>query len=381
MTRQVTTNTSGQTPLPPKTGNARADTLLGLTVEYVRTGGDDAPPEMRHYPAIALAMLPYVDLQTRARVAAMLADAPQLPNAVACSLAGDAIEAASPVLERCTTMSEGDLCTIARDHSPAHAMAIARRGKLPTTVIDALIARGDADIDAVLNRMHRGHMADDQITRLETRTSKTENPVKRTGARPPQAATALPDRTLSKLFWSGDREAREAVMTVMSRKPVVSIESLSQRFGELAGRVAEGLVQLANSRRGEDLIAGLARIGRIDRATAARILADQSGEPLAVAIAALGFDARSARALIGAVVPREANIHHRLVSDFDMLGTSHGGRLFLALCGHPHDETRVTRATANHVTHTARQPQPGARRATGTPARRRTEIAVSQNAS
>ena len=194
-------------------------------------------------------------------------------------------------------------------------------------------------------------------------------------------ATALPDRTLAKLFWTGDRDAREAVMTVVSRKAPAAIKTIPHQFGVLAKPVCDGLVQLANSGRAEDLIAGLARVSGMSRSEAARILADDTGEPLAVTLAALQFDGKAARNLIGATVPKAQRVATRLFEDMEALGSGSAGRLFQALCGRPADETARRAPLASQVTHGNRPGQQASRRAGATPMRRHSDLAASPRAS
>lgn len=366
-----------------KTGNARADTLLGLTEDFVADPSGGARPELRHYPAIAMAMIPYVDLQTRARVAGLLADCDRVPRNLAAALADDAIEAASAILERSNALSEGDMVRIIAANPASHAIAIARRKTLPATVIDALLARGHCDIDRLLERNHKTDLQPDQADSLSRRlVGEDEKPAAaKSHSGPPRMATALPDRTLAKLFWTGDRDAREAVMTVVARKAPAAVPTIPQQFGVLARPVCDGLVQLAQNGRAEDLIAGLARVGNMQRAQAARILADDTGEPLAITLAALQFDADTARSLIDAVVPRAKSAGARLIGDMDALGSGNAGRLLQALCGKPSDESARRVPHAGQVAQATRQAQPAARRSSGTPMRRHTDFVATTRAS
>lgn len=186
-------------------GNARADTLLGLTAEYVAGPVDPDRPTMRHFPAIALSMLPYVDLKNRARIAQMLAKRDSVPHGLALALAQDAIEVATPILRRDDLLGEGDLVSIIAEQTTPHALAICRRSSLPVTVVDALLTHGHPQIDRLLQQHHGATMTKDQADRLERRLGENANRGKRaeTVHKTPRVATALPDRTLAKLFWSG----------------------------------------------------------------------------------------------------------------------------------------------------------------------------------
>ncbi|MCB1472181.1 MAG: DUF2336 domain-containing protein [Rhodobiaceae bacterium] len=381
MARQHTSEPRPTRHRQPKTGNARADTLIGLAEDFAANSGRETRPELRHFPAIALAMLPYVDLQTRALVAQVLADSPHLPQALAHALADDAIEVAQDVLERCESLSEGDLVRIVSDHSLAHCLAICRRESLPATVIDALLARGDADTDAALERTHRAAMEPDQISTLEARRAGKPSGQDARAHAAPRAATVLPDKTLAQLFWTGDADARQAVLAVMARKPAAAIHGLAQKFGPLAPKVGPALVQLARARRVEDLIAALARAAGVPRAHAARILADPAGEPLVVALAALGTEGDAAKALVNLLVPQDAAVRERLLQDFAALDKGRAGRLLQAMCGKPCDTQTGLQRHDGTVAQGQRQQQPGQGRAAGVPMRRKTDQAVPLHAS
>ncbi|MFN0262856.1 DUF2336 domain-containing protein [Tepidamorphus sp. 3E244] len=333
-----------------QTGNARADTLLGLTEDFVRGNSQARRPELIHYPAIAGAMLPYVDLSTRAGVARLLADHPDIPHRLAQALAEDAIEAAAPILRTSDILSEGDLIRIIRNNSVEHSLAICDREALGDIVVDALLSRGHPRIDEALHANHGAKImadqaqwlarrrADDTGTAVIAETVAVAEQLETVRKPAPMVATTLPDRTLAKLFWAGDRSAREAVMTVVSRKPSARIATLDERFGGLAARICDALVQLAETGRAEDLIAGLARVASISRANSARILADESGEPLAMLLGAMQVSREQATSLLAALAPHTAARSALLLNDIEFLKSGASGRLFQALCDKPCDE-------------------------------------------
>ena len=55
MARQHTSEPRPTRHRQPKTGNARADTLIGLAEDFAANSGRETRPELRHFPAIALA--------------------------------------------------------------------------------------------------------------------------------------------------------------------------------------------------------------------------------------------------------------------------------------------------------------------------------------
>ncbi len=322
---------------PYQTGNPRADTLVDLTAAYVADEGRSTRPELTHFPAIALSLLPYVSLSNRASVAAKLAGFVRTPRRLLNALARDAIEVAEPVLRQASGLTDGDLVDIAASTTPAHGLAIARRRRLSVPVIDALIARNATDIDAILRECHANTLQPDQAATLRKRGHQQDATLNRP-ANVPKAANGLPDRTLAELFWKGDAEARKAVVTVFSRKQGRPSRPLASRIAALSPSTGIALLQLASAHRGGDLVAALARIADINRYHAARILTDKGGEPLAITLAAIGVEQDVAARLLAVIGPADPERQNRLIALGSKLPQQNAARLVLALVGQAVDE-------------------------------------------
>jgi len=90
--------------------------------------------EETHYTELVLRLLDGVDVATRAVVAHKLAAYPAAPRAVVLRLARDVIDVADPVLRQSPCLPGAELAAISKECGPAHAVAIAARRAVGTSV-------------------------------------------------------------------------------------------------------------------------------------------------------------------------------------------------------------------------------------------------------
>jgi Uncharacterised protein conserved in bacteria (DUF2336) len=123
----------------------RRDALLReLTDIFVESQRN--PRERELFDDVVDQVLDFVDAPARQHLAERLAMRADAPHRVMVRLAADAIAIAAPVLARSPVLTDDDLITLAREKSQDHLAAIARRGSLPASVTDVLIARARADV-------------------------------------------------------------------------------------------------------------------------------------------------------------------------------------------------------------------------------------------
>jgi uncharacterized protein (DUF2336 family) len=276
----------GTTPVKletPAIADGRNATLRALTDAFVGRHRS-ARPEIAHYRSIAFALLPHVNSGTRAYVAAALAQSSHAPADLLDALCDQDLSVSKPILSRSRAIDPDRLATLARDGSAEHVELLMQRQDLPETVIDALIDRLDPDTDAALLGRQMANLTLDQITVLASRDDFSA-----------AAAGAFIDNhtlnraQLAELFWVTGAEMRLVIVADFAAQGRERISGLSENVGKLAGKAARALVMLAREKRFEDLVAALARLGDIDRATAARVIRDRGGEALCVTGRALGL--------------------------------------------------------------------------------------------
>jgi uncharacterized protein (DUF2336 family) len=267
----------------PAIADGRNATLRSLTDAFVGRHRS-ARPEIAHYRSIAFALLPHVNSGTRAYVAAALAQSSHAPADLLDALCDHDLSVSKPILSRSRAIDPDRLATLARDGSTEHVELLMQRQDLPESVMDALIDRLDPDTDAALLGRQMANLTLDQITVLASRDDFSA-----------EAAGAFIDNhtlnraQLAELFWVSGAEMRLVIVADFAAQGRERASGLSESVGKLAGSAARALVMLAREKRFEDLVAGIARLGNIDRVTAARIIRDRGGEALCVTGRALGL--------------------------------------------------------------------------------------------
>jgi Uncharacterised protein conserved in bacteria (DUF2336) len=187
------------------------------------------PRERELFDEVAEQVLDFVDAPGRQHFARRLAVAADAPRRAVIRLAGDAIAIAAPLLARSPVLTDGDLIALAQEKSQDHLAAIARRGSLPASVTDVLIARGRADVlEAVAaNPAARFSAAGAEALIDKARDRETlwrrlarRRDVAIAGAPWPHQATGAPPRSLEAIL---DEVAREML-----------------RFGDAVVELADG---------------------------------------------------------------------------------------------------------------------------------------------
>jgi uncharacterized protein (DUF2336 family) len=87
-----------------------------------------------------------IALEVRQALSQTVAGSTHLPPDVARQLAGDAIEVATPILQRSPVLTDQDLVHIVRTNAMQYALAVAGRERLSEMVSDALVETGEAEV-------------------------------------------------------------------------------------------------------------------------------------------------------------------------------------------------------------------------------------------
>ncbi len=247
-----------------------------------------------------------VEIEVRRRLAERLAETANAPADLVAFLANDEIAVARPVLLQSPLLHDTDLIEVVKLRSREHRLAVAMRQGLGAAVTDALIELGDEQVIEALIANHDAALsrqAIDYLVEESRRVDRFQEPL----LHRPDLPLALAHR----MFWWVSAGLRHAILLrhdipeemlddLLEGATGAALESADlRRHGEaekLALRVAEQgelseryIVQ--NLRRGHvgAAIAGLAKLGGIDVATARRILLDRGGEAIAACCRAAGF--------------------------------------------------------------------------------------------
>ena len=262
------------------------------------------------------------ELEERVKVARRLAPLTEIPNVLVRLILRDQIDVAAPLLTDNASLNDCDLIDCIRGTSESHRQAIAGRRGVSEVVVEALMEPGEVGIvEALLRNDHaRFSHGSIQIVAMMARERPQLSALllRRPELRPSHAYI---------LFWWADESARRTILQrfavsreilqeaasdvfslaaeegwrdPLSRKALQFIERRQRnrtaltrsRFASLEEAIAEA--EKALSREMVEEIADLAGIRPM---TAAKILADRTGEPIAILCKATGLTKPSLRSL------------------------------------------------------------------------------------
>ena len=248
-----------------------------------------------------------LEMSVRQHLAERLAGVEAAPRGLVTKLANDEIEVARPVLRESGVLLDEDLLEIVKIRSQEYLLAVSVRENVSERVSDGLVARGD---DTVLCSLAGNEGARLSRAAVETMMSRAEanealhEPLVMRSDVPPDllkkiyshVSSALRDHILNSgldvsqvdglmaetLDWFEEEE--KGYIPSPAEKFIIRMEKMNQLNKEL-------LLQLAQQGKIPEFIAGVARLGKLDMATASRAILDQGGEKLAVVCKAIDFDA------------------------------------------------------------------------------------------
>jgi uncharacterized protein (DUF2336 family) len=249
-----------------------------LTDLYIQRRGHTLEEEHR-YTELALWLLAAVDAPTRAAVAHKLADYDEAPHLVVRRLARDTYEVAEPILTRSTRLQSEDLLAILKDFGPRHAAAIGRRNNP---------GHADAAASAQTPRPAEAAVVRGDVAPVMTAPNTTTAPAAEESASAETEAPVSPTSTvpLGDYFLNAGSAERRLLLANLEDGTLTPAE---QAFAADTDDAARALEAAALGRRPDEFIRGLEHALRIVADKAQRIVRDDTGEPLLVAMKALGM--------------------------------------------------------------------------------------------
>jgi len=243
----------------------------------------DGAPRRQAVLAAAIATLGEADEATRSAFARRLAPYPAAADAlVAVEAMGG--EAALVALAEAVTLPRERLAAAA-DGAAAQARAVARRADLDNTLVARLVEREEIEVALALARNRHAPI---DASRFAVLARRAKARVEAAGDR--RLADALLERTpatieQAALFFEADATHRGRIVAAAQRATLGRRDPVYD--GGEAARVAARLESDALAGDWPQFEAALAEAFGCPPALAARIAGDASGEPLAVALAAL----------------------------------------------------------------------------------------------
>jgi uncharacterized protein (DUF2336 family) len=282
---------------PLEEPSEQAGEVARTLIEIMSLPTKDTQPQERALAADTLLhLIPRTPVKSLVAMAERLTIMEAPPPLVLAQLIHDRrIEIAGPLLERCSAIADHDLVEVMADGNEQSIRMIARRRHLSPILCDALIATGDSSAILTLVRNPGALLTHEAFHRLNE--FATEHP----SLQAPLATRAdLPAPVAFELFWVLPAELRRYVISrfltdsstlgrilkltmridAETESPVGARFSTPEEIDCLIAAMASGNVPEAGRT--------LAAVLGLASETAAKILADARGEPLCVALKALG---------------------------------------------------------------------------------------------
>ena len=270
------------------------------------------------------------EARVRGQVARRLADLADAPQVLIRLLACDDISIARPLLEDSQAITDSELCAVARVASFEHRIAIARRQPLSDVVVEAVAAKREDDVIAVLLANKDATIPSIALEQIVADSRRDSSRCAALAARPemtPSLAFAM--------FWWSDTETRATILRRFSvpraivreaandvfaiaaneggpdaptRKVLQFVDRRQRKRAAIERSPYESLEDAVEAARHEGisqtLVEEISHLAGVKPATGAQIITDAGGEPLAVLCKGTGLKRAFLEALLIAIERR-----------------------------------------------------------------------------
>lgn len=259
-------------------------------------------------------MLRLAPLEDRRRVAMRLAPLAEAPNSLVRILLRDEPSVAAPLIEQCASLTDVDLIGCARDADAPHRLLIAARRGLSEVVTEVLLSFGEDDvIEAVLKNASArlSQTAIEGVVALSRLSSGLCAPLLRRSELRPSGAYVM-------FWWCGPEERRTVLQRFAVSREVLqdSVEDLfamvaAEGWTDPVARKAlqfierrqrnraaierspyaglEAAVAAAGAGLKREIVSEIGYLSGVKPLTAAKIMGDAGGEPVAILCKATGL--------------------------------------------------------------------------------------------
>lgn len=207
----------------------RAESLQHVTDLFVLRAADYSEEQIALFDDVISRLAAEIEASARALLARRLAVVPNAPRGIVEFLASDDdIEVARPILVQSERLSDDALVLNARSKSQRHLLAISQRKRLPKSVTDVLVERGDDAV--VLNTVRNAgaRFSDGGFGVLIGRSRGNDTLATDIGAR-----SEIPRHHFLKLL----SVASQTVRTKLERQNPQAFEEIRRVVDEVAGNV------------------------------------------------------------------------------------------------------------------------------------------------
>ncbi|MEE9376085.1 MAG: hypothetical protein V3V04_07090 [Rhizobiaceae bacterium] len=251
---------------------SRKDLLLLATNRFCQAE-DHNRLSIDQYKEAFYLLIGAVDQQTKQRVSHLVSYCPYTPRAIALYLALENLSVSSPILINSKVLGQLDLMRIVEMKGENHAALIARRDDVGTSLLQKLKSFDDEEIKSVLdaNSSQSDGEPREEVGKLFERIAETtrQEPKNRSALNSAESA-------LLKAAARGGKLPSQSEKPVPANLPILDFGKTFERAA--ATRSHQGMVMLMQKQSG------------LHPKTGHQILADKSGDTLAVFLRALNVD-------------------------------------------------------------------------------------------
>jgi uncharacterized protein (DUF2336 family) len=290
-----------QTPEQEQESAELARSLLDM----MASGASSGLPQERALAAdTLLRMVPRLPLKSMVMLAERLCMMESPPHLLVTKLICDQrIEVAGPLLEECSHITDEDLSLVIQEGEPAKRRMMARRRHVSRTISAQLVNTADPSVLLNLVRNQNAEISHESFVQLVQHASQQEDLLA-----PLCIRADLPVPFAFELFWHAPAQLRRYLLSrfLTDSETLTKIlkialvtngdETPSTEFSN-PEKLMEAL-QLADDGQLDEAAAILGAAAQINPATAARILADRQGEPLAALFKAVGITRAAANEIL-----------------------------------------------------------------------------------
>lgn len=237
--------------------------------------------DIRQFEQLALGLIDIVDAPSVARIMRLLCVHPETPQAVFDRLLAKGGPCAELALQFAPSLRPAELAAAARSGDPATARAVARRNDLDGATVAALAQRREPETLRALVENRTAHF-DDQARRALIETARDDMGFGRMLL--DRADFGAGDEAL---FLAASRSERGNMILNAIRRELAARRAPNQPADPCLAERLE-VAALRNDRDG--MASVFAEAFGCSQARARLIVEDRGGEPLALALAALGLD-------------------------------------------------------------------------------------------
>jgi uncharacterized protein (DUF2336 family) len=289
--KQIAVTPVVQTPAQEQEAAELARSLLDM----MASGASSGLPQERALAAdTLLRMLPRLPLKSMVMLAERLCLMESPPHLLVAKLICDPrIEVAGPLLEECMHITDEDLALVINDGTTAKHRMMARRRRISRAITAQLIGTADPSVLLTVVRNVNAEIPHESFAELVHFAAEHHELLAPLCTRPD-----LPVPFAFELFWPAPAQLRRYLLSrfltdseTLTKILKIALETNGDESASTAfpdPEIIKDALQMAADGRPDDAAAALANCAKISSATAARILNDKQGEPLAAFFKAVG---------------------------------------------------------------------------------------------